>query len=394
MRLALALAALILSAPALAHAEDDLPPTTQFFEEYDSNSDGSVSRDEFSGSADVFRLLDKNGDGAISGPELGLPADYRPSPTRRAKPGPGSQAAPGQGGGTTNARMQRFLERYDEDADGKVSRQERRGRAEGYDRLDRNEDSSIDTSDMQAAGGRGGKGGAPKRLPTRLRSMDGDENGRVSRAEWKGPEQLFDRLDKNGDGSIDPSELGGGQDDAGRGNQRGRSFEQLDKNGDGYLDADDGFQERMLRRLDKDEDGRVTPDEFAAARKQGARAGQDRALKGMLRRFDEDKDGKVSRDEFPGSDERFEQIDKNGDGFLSKADLAGSDAPAKPNKPVTPETDAPKKPATGNLLQRLDKNGDGKLDRSEWNGEADAWKRLDKDGDGWVTAAELAAAGS
>ena len=215
----------------------------------------------------------------------------------------------------------------------------------------------------------------------------------MSRQEWKGPAELFDRLDKNGSGNIEPAELGGQQGNARGGNQRGRPFEDLDKNSDGYLDADDGIQERILKRLDKDEDGRVSADEYSAARKRGARAGMERALKGMLRRFDEDRDGKVSRDEFSGSDERFERMDRNGDGFLSKDDLATDEAP-KSDRPVTPEVDTPQAPKAGSLLERLDKNGDGKLDRSEWDGEAAAWKRLDKDGDGWVTAAELAAAGS
>ena len=394
MRFALAFALLALSVPALSQAEDDLPPTTQFFEEYDTNADGSVSRDEFTGSADVFRLLDKNGDGAITGPELGLPADYRPSPSRRKKAEQGTQAAPGRGGGAMGARMQRFLEKYDEDSDGKVSRQEWRGRNEGFDRLDRNGDGFIDGTDFQGRGGKqrgGAKGGTPTELPARLRAMDADENGLVSRQEWKGPAELFDRLDKNGSGSIEPAELGGQQGRQGN-RQRGRSFEDLDKNGDGHLDSEDGLQERTLKRLDKDEDGRVSADEYEAARKRGAQAGMERMLKGMLRRFDEDKDGKVSRDEFPGSDERFERMDRNGDGFLSKDDLATDEAP-KSDRPVTPDVDTPRAPKAGSLLERLDKNGDGKLDRSEWDGEAEAWKRLDKDGDGWVTAAELAAAG-
>ncbi len=61
-------------------------------------------------------------------------------------------------------------------------------------------------------GGRGPPGRGPPRPPgpgggDPLRDMDADGDGKVSRSEWRGPREDFDRLDGNRDGSLDAFEL-------------------------------------------------------------------------------------------------------------------------------------------------------------------------------------------
>jgi hypothetical protein len=57
----------------------------------------------------------------------------------------------------------------------------------------------------------GGSGGPPMGPPPGgrdpLKDFDRDGDGAVSREEWKGPPQGFDRLDRNGDGKLEASEL-------------------------------------------------------------------------------------------------------------------------------------------------------------------------------------------
>ncbi|MEK6793309.1 MAG: alpha/beta hydrolase fold domain-containing protein [Spirochaetota bacterium] len=48
---------------------------------------------------------------------------------------------------------------------------------------------------------------APKTIADRLRADDADKDGTVTKSEFKGPPQIFERFDKNSDGVIDAAEL-------------------------------------------------------------------------------------------------------------------------------------------------------------------------------------------
>ena len=48
---------------------------------------------------------------------------------------------------------------------------------------------------------------ARKKAVLRFRSMDKDNDGKVTRDEFTGPKERFERLDKNGDGSLTESEF-------------------------------------------------------------------------------------------------------------------------------------------------------------------------------------------
>jgi Ca2+-binding EF-hand superfamily protein len=75
-----------------------------------------------------------------------------------------------------------------------------------------------------------------------LARMDRDHDGRVSRAEYVDYLSAgFRRLDRNGDGLLTPDELPGGRGRAVPLTQwqatLGRQFDKLDRDHDGYLDA-------------------------------------------------------------------------------------------------------------------------------------------------------------
>lgn len=297
--------------------------------------------------------------------------------------------------------------------------------------------------------------------------LDGNSDGTLSSDEV--PEEkksLFDRLvrlgDGNADGKLSADEfavgLAGGEKktaapaDAGDAQSKpakarpgrpgkaarpvpGRFLAQLDKNGDGKLSPDEVPEERrenfskLVARLDKDGDGALSKDEMPAAGKAqpaGSKV-QPASLKGkadgakvadaMFKRMDANGDGKATADEAP--EERREQVarmirraDKDGDGAISReefetvarqraeaAKMRTEKPDANPNKKPT-EAAAAKKKKPGqvqampaSLFRAVDKDHDGKLNGEEITGASEAIKSLDKNGDGAVTAREIARSG-
>lgn len=358
-----------LSRPAVA--ED--PAQGQFFDAYDRNGDGRVTAEEFSGASEIFRLLDKDGDGAVTPVEIGLPADFRPAPKAPGSAGPTSrQADPPR-------------------------------RAPDGDRR--------------------------RRLLARLAEMDVDQDGRVTREEWKGPAALFDGLDTNGDGVLDATD-GRQREAAGDPASPGsaapsatdaapahdpafeerlradaaRLFARLDKDQDGRIRAEEAPDPDLLGKADGDGDGCVSLDEFTEALRRRARAtgpaapsegkvGESNTPQRLnlerLRRFDRNRDGQVTPEEFPGGEKAFAELDLDGDGVLTERDAAPPrvDAPGSASPAPAPET-AEQAAARAELLRTLDKNKDGKVDRSEFSGSDEEWRQLDRNADGWLTPDE------
>ncbi len=367
--LALAIGALAFGAGP-ATAEDDLPATSQFFDEYDTNADGQVTQDEFRGSSEIFRLIDKDGDGVIKPAELGLPADYKPDPkTKKRRAGGEASGAKGQDPRRAAAR-EKFMKRLqamDKNGDKRVGKDEWTGPAEAFGRMDRNKDGFIDAKDGRRGGNR-----KPK----------------------------TDRKKKDGAGDM----RGHDKADAERMLERAKQqFASLDKNSDGALTADEAPHPKLLEMADGDGNGSVSLQEFIGLMKKRARAsggdkprdgqrdGQKRrrggrVTTGMLRRWDRNDDGKVSAEEFPGQDAMFARLDVDKDGFLTEADVqANRKKGAGSEKPTTPTT--PQK--SGNLIEQQDMDGDGKLTRAEFKGTSEIWRLMDRNGDGFLTADEL-----
>lgn len=193
--------------------------------------------------------------------------------------------------------------RPDANGDGVIDRSEAAAfpkLASRFDQLDKDKDGKLTAAErpQQGRGMRGGRQGGDR--GARLRALDTDKDGRISRVEAQ----------------------------AAKGPMAGR-FDEMDANRDGYLDRSD-MQARMTARraefftgADANRDGRLTRDEFAV--EQGARSAERRAQmaerakaagrQGQMRQPPTD----AERLERAGK--AFDRMDANNDGTVSKAEF-------------------------------------------------------------------------
>ncbi|WP_193789548.1 EF-hand domain-containing protein [Salipiger sp. CCB-MM3] len=151
-------------------------PMTQMFETFDTDGNGSISRDEFAangpaaGFADAYAVADADGNGELEGDELIAFADARKS------------AREAQQLEMRKARMeQRMLERFDANEDGKLTLDEMQ--AQGpmgfFDRFDADENGEVSQDELAQAGpmrqGPGGEG--PRGGNDRMMRHDGGQGG-------------------------------------------------------------------------------------------------------------------------------------------------------------------------------------------------------------------------
>jgi Ca2+-binding EF-hand superfamily protein len=215
---------------------------------------------------------------------------------------------------------------------------------------------------------------------TRLRSMDADRDGVITRTEWRGSVQAFRQQDRNRDGVLSGGEI------------RGVLAQ------DGVQSDDDSRRRRIeanatrVLAMDADKDGVVTRaewrDDVQGFRQQDTN--RDGVLSGDEVRAvafqDGDKDGVITRGEWRGDVQAFRAQDKNGDGVLS-----GTEAQALLNPPETAEETRIREAMIAQF-NGVDRNRDGRIARDEWNGHPRAFSRMDANRDGLVTRVEFATA--
>lgn len=222
---------------------------------------------------------------------------------------------------------------------------------ERFARLDRNSDGAIDAAEIEAAhnermgawGQRSGMDGT--RMGERLiRLFDTNKDGKVGKDEYQaGIRRLFAEMDLNNDGRISDEDLppmlrgrnilaetaGGGLGMRGRGGHGGamglpmlRLLAGADANKDGVITLDEALAagDKRFAFYDRNKDGVIDKADFGALRKEMV----DYRVKRFIHHFGADKDGRVTREQFNAkAQERFAQMDLNGDGTISRDEMPG-----------------------------------------------------------------------
>jgi len=169
--------------------------------------------------------------------------------------------------------------------------------------------------------------GLPREAPLRFdvdrffRDLDKNKDGYLTRDEV--PEALrenFARIDTNKDGKISREEL-----------EKGIAYLQPRRRPSDMVyvliemsDCDEGCTEEVqraydiLRKLDKNNDGKIDADELTGMREDLIKG----RVKNIFKDLDADKDGKISKEEARGQiREDFDRIDRNHNGFLEFDEL-------------------------------------------------------------------------
>ena len=126
--------------------------------------------------------------------------DSRPRPRRGDRPRPDAEER---------------WKKLDQDNDGKISRAEWQRNEQAFDRVDADKDGFLTKEELRSAA-REFRG----KLRKGLQEMDADADGNISRSEWKGKEEMFNRLDANNDGVLTRDELRGSRKRRGTGSHR------------------------------------------------------------------------------------------------------------------------------------------------------------------------------
>lgn len=362
----------------------------EFLRANDKDGDGKVGMSEWSLSSRPLMEADANGDRFADLDELTRFFSKRRE--RKAK-GPGDApegAAPAGGAERPQIRdmAEGLFRRLDKDGDGRIAGEElpKDGRFD-LAKADKNGDGGIDLIELTlVVGERAGKDGGAGSMLQRLKQMDGNGDGAIDRAEWKGPPERFDALDADRDGKITAPEL---KQVMGEGRGEGRwtdrnadaAFRRFDTDGDGKITAAEWkARPETFHLLDANKDGEITREELTpkgpardrAGKRPDVRSGKDSAH--FLSKYDANRDGQVTKEEFP-HERRFAEIDADGNGVLSTAEIEDS-------------TDRVRNEEAYGIFERYDLDGDGRITREEFTGPAAAFERLDKNRDGVLDKAD------
>ena len=113
-------------------------------------------------------------------------------------------------------------------------------------------------------------------------------------------EKLLEKYDANKNGKLDPDEIEKAKADRGQGDAKGAR------------PGAEEMQTRMLKRFDKDGDGKLNDEEKAAAKeamknRAGGAAGGRPNMEEAIKRFDKDGDGKLNDEEKAAARAAFQE---------------------------------------------------------------------------------------
>jgi hypothetical protein len=116
---------------------------------------------------------------------------------------------------------------------------------------------------------------------------------------------------------------------------QGQMFQMMDRNGDGKISADEhaAAAKKMFQMMDANQDGKVTASEMDAAHERitgkpkSAAKGQEMSASDKIKVVDTNHDGVLSVEEHEaGAKEMFEKMDTDKDGYVSKSEMEAGHA--------------------------------------------------------------------
>ena len=219
--------------------------------------------------------------------------------------------------------------------------------------------------------------GQRRNMAIRFQAMDTNNDGVVSRQEWRGNDRSFRNHDWNGDGILSGDEVRPGA-------QRQKQPWD-DRDIETAIEREDDWTDARFRTLDHNNDGRLSRSEWHAGSELFSRIDRNRdnfLSAAEFRGSDDDdredrfadldtnRDGRLTRNEWHGSVAVFDALDANRDGVLTRAEAVGTGDDARDE------------------FRSVDVNNDGAIARNEWHWNAAAFDRLDANRDGRLSRQE------
>ena len=214
----------------------------------------------------------------------------------------------------------------------------------------------------------------------RFRNMDKNGNNQIERNEWTGSQQSFNTHDWNRDGVLSNSEVRMGarrwpadEDNFspdGPATWTQRSFRQIDRNNDGRIVPNEWYYgPESFRRADRDRNGALSAAEFVN------NATWDDDRDDRFADLDMNNNGRVERSEWHGTPGAFDSLDRNNDSVLSQAEVVGDGS------------------TRFDGFGSLDTNGNGRLELGEWRWSLASFNRYDANKDEAISRQEFTASG-
>lgn len=249
-----------------AQNDEEVPAAVlQKLKDMDSDGDGVIGKGEWKGKQSRFAQLDRDGDGFISKKEVDRLRKKEEKP-----------------------KFSKVYQKMDADGDGKISQKEWQDAVEKFKAIDADRDGTITGEELAEHTRRREGEEQRKKIWQKYRELDSDQDGNITPEEWQGKPEIFSRLDKDGDGVLSKQDVSRLTDKDVAKCNKGRS---------------DGKSE-----------GPKTED----------------APKDKICWWDNDQDGKMSKAEWKGPESKFDSIDTNRDGYITRKEydrMAGTSAP-------------------------------------------------------------------
>jgi len=215
---------------------------------------------------------------------------------------------------------------------------------------------------------------------SRFRNLDRNGNNQVERDEWNGSQQSFDTHDWNRDGVLSNSEVRSGArrwpndegdfDPNGPATWTASAFRRIDRNNDGRVVPNEWyFAPEYFRRADRDRNGALSQTEFVY------NATWDDDRDDRFESLDMNNNGRVERGEWHGSADAFQWLDRNNDNVLSQAEVVGDGS------------------TQFDGFASLDRNNNGRLEAREWQWSVASFTRYDTNNDDFISRQEFTARG-